>query len=169
MFLAFWYPIFFCPEKWFFGDTNSNLDLRISSLNTHLRSSKWSLASYISFLSRNFFGWILVVWPDNFSSWIWHKKLVCFVGCSYACVFFLDFRQRIVPATQKKKIPPTRNRTRDLRISSFTTVLRSTNWAIGRNPGVLSDRFVRWSDCLWLIHVSSQHRSRLLCSSRFFS
>ena len=95
------------------------------------------------------------------------RKAGLLSGCTL--VFFLDFRQPIVPSTQKRKFPRSRNRTGDLRMSSFTTVLRSTNWAIGRITGGLSDRFVWWSDCLWLIHVSSQQTSRLLCSSRFFS
>ena len=81
---------------------------------------------------------------------------------------FLDFRQPIVPSTQKTKIPPTQNRTIDLRMSCFTSVLRSTNWAVGRYRGVLSDRFVWWSDSVWSIHVSSQQSSCLLCASRFF-
>ena len=115
-----------------------------------------------------FVGWIEVVRPNVFSSWNRQKSWSA-MWVVVTLVFFLDFRQRIVPSTQKRKIPPTRNRTRDLRMSSFTKVLRSTNWAIGKYTSVLSDRFVWWSDCLWLIHVSSQHRSCLLCSSRFFS
>ena len=69
----------------------------------------------------------------------------------------------------KREVPTTRNRTRALRMSSFTTVLRSTKWAIGRCTGVLSDRFVRSSDSLWSFHVSSQQHFLLLFSNRFFS
>ena len=80
-------------------------------------------------------------------------------------MFFLLFRQAIVPSTKKRKTPPTRNRTIDLRMSCFTSVLRCTNWTVVRCRGVLSDRFVWWSDSLWLIHVSSQQRSCLLCAA----
>ena len=51
-----------------FGDAISNLDIRIS-LKTHLHSSEWAPTSYICFL-RIFVGWIEVVWPNNFSSWV---------------------------------------------------------------------------------------------------
>ena len=86
-------------------------------------------------------------------------------------MFFLLFRQAIVPSTKKRETPPTRNRTIDLRMSCFTSVLRCTNWAVVRCRGVLSDRFVWWSDSLWSIHVSSQQRSCLLCAALvvFFS
>ena len=47
----------FLPEKCFFGHTNSIQDLRISSLNTHLRSSQLTLTSFICFRSRSF-GWM---------------------------------------------------------------------------------------------------------------
>ena len=128
----------------------------------------WLSPATYAFCLGIFFGWIEVVWPKIFSSWIRQKSWSA-VWAVVTLVFFLDFRQPIVPSTQKRKFPPTLHRTRDLRMSSFTTVLRSTNWAVGRYTGGLFDRFVWWSDCLWLINVSSQRRSRLLCSSRFFS
>ena len=78
-----------------------------------------------------FVGWNEVVWPNIFSSWIRQKSWSA-MWAVVTLVFFLDFPQPIVPSTQKRKIPPTPNRTRDLRMSSFITVLRSTKWAIGR-------------------------------------
>ena len=147
MFLAFWYPIFFCPEKWFFGDTNSNLDLRISSLNTHLRSSNWSLASYICFLSRDFVGWIEFWWPNIFSSWMRQKSWSAM--WAVVTVVFSGFSAAYCSFNTKEKKSADSEWKRDLRMSSFTTVLRSTNWASGRYTVVLSDRFVWWSDCLW--------------------
>ena len=51
---AFWYPMIFFPEEYFFGHTNSFQDLRISSLNSLLGSSQLTLTSYICFRSRNF-------------------------------------------------------------------------------------------------------------------
>ena len=86
-------------------------------------------------------GWIEVVCPNNFSSWIRQKSWSA-MWVAVTLVFFLGFRQPIVPSTQKRKLAPTRNRTRDLRMSSFTTVLRSTNWAIGGYTWLLSEIFV---------------------------
>ena len=86
-------------------------------------------------------GWIEVVCPNNFSSWIRQKSWSA-MWVAVTLVFFLGFRQPIVPSTQKRKLAPTRNRTRDLRMSSFTTVLRSTNWAIGGYTCLLSEMFV---------------------------
>ena len=100
----------------------------------------WLSPAIYAFAPGIFVGWIEVVWPNNFSSWVRQKSWSA-RWAVVTLVFFLDFRQAIVPSMQKRKIPPTRNRTRDLRMSSFTTVLRSTNWANGRYSGVLSDRF----------------------------
>ena len=91
----------------------------------------WPSPAIYAFALGIFVGWIEVVWPNNFSSWVRQKSWSA-MWAVVTLMFFLDFRQPIVPSTQKRKIPPTRNRTRDLRMSSFTTVLRSTNWAIGR-------------------------------------
>ena len=127
----------------------------------------WPSPAIYAFALGIFVGWIEVVWPNKFISWV-RRKSWCAMW-AVATRVFLRFRLPIGPSTQKRKTPPTRNPTTDLRMSSFTIVLHSTNWAIGSFTGVLSDRFVWWSDFLWLIHVSSQQRSRWLCSSRFFS
>ena len=160
-----------CSSSWkvFFSVTR----IRFRTCGYLLSSLTFALPNWLSpaiyaFALGVLVGWIEVVCPNNFSSWIRQKSWSA-MWVAVTLVFFLGFRQPIVPSTQKRKLPPTRNRIRDLRMSSFTTVLRSTNWAIGRSTGVLSDRFVCWSDSLWSIHVSSQQRPRLLCSCRFFS
>ena len=83
-------------------------------------------------------------WTNNIvtiTSWI-RRKSWSAMWAVVTLMFFLDFRQPIVPSTQKRKVPPTQNQTRDLQMSSFTTVLSSTNWAIGRYPCLLSEVFV---------------------------
>ena len=74
-FHAFWYPLSFFPERWKLQwHEFEPKDLRNFSLNTHLRSSKCALASYMCFLSRKFFWRIQVVWPNIFSSWVRQKS-----------------------------------------------------------------------------------------------
>ena len=165
---AFWYPIFFFLKSVF---SVTRIRFRtygylLSILTFALPN--WLLPALYAFALGVLVGWIEVVCPNFCSSWIRQKSWSA-MWVAVTLVFFLGFRQPIVPSTQKRKLPPTRNRTRDLRMSSFTTVLRSTNWAIGGYTGVLPDRFVCWSNSVWSIHVSSQQRSRLLCSCRFFS
>ena len=66
--------MFFCPEKWFFGDTNSNIGpTDIFSIHTIGLPNGLSPATY-AFCLGIFVGWIEVVWPNNFSSWIWQKS-----------------------------------------------------------------------------------------------
>ena len=57
-----------------------------------------------------FVGWIDVVWQNIFSSWTQQKSWSA-VWAVVTLVFSLDFRQPIVHSIQKRKIPPTRNRT----------------------------------------------------------
>ena len=84
------------------------------------------------------------------------EELVCYVGCSHCCVFsrisaaYLSFNTKV-------KTPSTWNRTGDLIITFCTTILRPTNWVVGKYTYtcLLSETFARQVDFLWSIHVSS--------------
>ena len=138
---AFWYPIFF-----FLKSVLSVTRIRFRTYGYLLSLLTFAFPNWLSpaicaFAVGVLVGWIGVVCPNNFSSWIRQKSWSA-MWVAVTLVFFLGFRQPIVPSTQKRKLPPTRNRTRDLRMSSFTTVLRSTNWAIGGYTCLLSEMFV---------------------------
>ena len=138
---AFWYPIFFFLKSVF-----SVTRIRFRTYAYLLSILTFALPNWLSpaiyaFALGVLVGWIEVVCPTNFSSWIRQKNWSA-TWVSVTLVFFLGFRQAIVHSTRKRKLPPTRNRTRDLRMSSFTTVLRSTNWAIGGYTCLLSEMFV---------------------------
>ena len=120
------------PEKCFFSVTR----IRFRTCGYLLSKLTFALPNWLSpaiyaFALGVLVGWIEVVCPNNFSSWIRQKSWSA-MWVAVTLVFFLGFRQPIVPSTQKRKLPSTRNRTRDLRMSSSRTVLRSTNWGSGR-------------------------------------
>ena len=138
---AFSYPMFLFSKSVF-----SVTRIRFRTYGYFLSILTFALPNWLSpaiyaFALGVLVGWIEVVCPNNFSSWIRQKSWSA-MWVAVTLVFFLGFRQPIVPSTQKRKLPPTRNRTRDLRMSSFTTVLRSTNWAIGGYTCLLSEIFV---------------------------
>ena len=114
-----------------------------------------------------FVRWIEVAWPNSFSSWIrqktwsamWAVVTLVFSGLSTG---YCSFNKK-----EKTSADPVSNQGPKDVFLYYSPPLYQLSYRQVYMTSVWDICWVKRS--LWLIHVSSQQRSRLLCSSCFFS